>query len=354
MASVSPNLPWVEKYRPNSLDELISHKEIISTIETLIDRQQMPHLLLYGPPGTGKTSTILACAKQLFGPSYKSMILELNASDDRGIAVVRDQVKSFASTRKMFATGFKLIILDECDAMTKTAQNALRCIIEKYSRTTRFCLICNYVSNIIPALQSRCMRFRFAPLSQDQIEHRLNHVLEAEGLTLTPDGKSALLRLSQGDMRKCLNILQSASLASTVLDEELIYSTTGAPMPSDIKLILRWMLNDPYSTAYAAVTKLCTDKGLALIDIVREIHVVVATMQFSSNVLGVLLKELADLEYRLTFATTERVQLGALVGLFAVVRDLVGTEQAQARAQQQQQQQQQQQPTAMDVAAPSS
>ena len=240
---------------------------------------------------------------------------------------MRDQVKSFASTRKMFSTGFKLVILDECDAMTKTAQNALRCIIEKHTRTTRFCLICNYVSNIIPALQSRCMRFRFAPLSQEQIEHRLNHVLDAEGLSLTPDGASALLRLSEGDMRRCLNILQSASLASKTLDEAVIYATTGAPMPADIQLILRWMLNEPYSTAYSSVSALCTEKGLALIDVVREIHKTVAAMKFSANAMGILFKELADLEYRLSYATSEKIQLGALVGLFTVIRDIVGAEQ---------------------------
>ncbi|KAK8791861.1 hypothetical protein WA158_005238 [Blastocystis sp. Blastoise] len=149
-------LPWVEKYRPTEFEEIVSHDDILSTINKLIENKKLPHLLFHGPPGTGKTTTILACARKMYGSNYKSMTLELNASDDRGIDVVRDQIKNFAGTQKLFSSGVKLIILDEADNMTNVAQFALRRIIEKYSQNTRFCLICNYVSNIIPALQSRC------------------------------------------------------------------------------------------------------------------------------------------------------------------------------------------------------
>lgn len=176
----SSSLPWVEKYRPATLDELISHADIIATISTFINAGKLPHLLFYGPPGTGKTSTVLACARQLYGPKFRSMILELNASDDRGIDVVREQIKNFASTRKIFDRGFKLIILDEADAMTQIAQAALRRVIEKYTRNVRFCIICNYVGKIIPALQSRCTRFRFGPLERAQIETRLDYVIAQE------------------------------------------------------------------------------------------------------------------------------------------------------------------------------
>merc|ERR1712106_421120 len=179
----TPNLPWVEKYRPNALDDLISHEDIISTIRTFISQDKLPHLLFYGPPGTGKTSTILACAKEIYPPKlFNSMVLELNASDDRGIGIVRGQVLNFASTRTIFNKGYKLIILDEADAMTNDAQNALRRIIEKYTENTRFCIICNYLSKIIPALQSRCTRFRFGPLKQDQMVSRLEYVIAQESV----------------------------------------------------------------------------------------------------------------------------------------------------------------------------
>ena len=186
------SLPWVEKYRPSSLDELIAHEEIINILNKLIESNKLPHLLFHGPPGTGKTSTIIACAKKLYGPSYQSMTLELNASDDRGIDVVREQIKEFAGTKKLFSTGVKLVILDEADAMTNDAQSALRRVIEKYTSNTRFCMICNYVNKIMPALQSRCTKFRFAPLRPEQIEGRLQHVIDNEKVPVDESGKRAV------------------------------------------------------------------------------------------------------------------------------------------------------------------
>ncbi len=171
-------------------------------VTRLIDQDRLPHLLFYGPPGTGKTTTILACARKIYGDNYKKMILELNASDDRGIKTVRDTIKDFASSRQMFASGPKLIILDESDAMSQDAQAALRRVVEKFTANTRFCFICNYVSKIIPALQSRCTKFRFAPLKPEQIVPRINFICEAEKIAVTPEGVNAIVSLSQGDMRK--------------------------------------------------------------------------------------------------------------------------------------------------------
>jgi replication factor C subunit 3/5 len=175
--------PWVEKYRPASLADVAAHRDIIDTIDRLTGENRLPHLLLYGPPGTGKTSTILAVARKLYGSYYQNMILELNASDDRGIDVVRQQVQDFASTQSISfgpKVNVKLVILDEADAMTKEAQFSLRRIIEKYTKNTRFCLICNYVSKIIPALQSRCTRFRFPPLAAAHVTDRLRYIIQQE------------------------------------------------------------------------------------------------------------------------------------------------------------------------------
>ena len=166
----------------NSLEDLVAQDDIVSILSNLIDSENLPHLLLYGPPGTGKTSTIVATAKRMYGSAaaYKSMTLELNASDARGIDVVRNEIKEFAGTKQLFNKGVKLIILDEADAMTQDAQFALRRIIEKYTKNARFCLICNYVSKIIPALQSRCTRFRFAPLKREHIQGRLEEIAAKE------------------------------------------------------------------------------------------------------------------------------------------------------------------------------
>uniref|UniRef100_A0A1D1Z8F7 Replication factor C subunit 5 n=1 Tax=Anthurium amnicola TaxID=1678845 RepID=A0A1D1Z8F7_9ARAE len=201
--------PWVEKYRPQSLADVAAHRDIVDTIDRLTNENRLPHLLLYGPPGTGKTSTILAVARKLYGAQYHNMILELNASDDRGIDVVRHQIQDFASTRSFDAKySVKLVLLDEADAMTKDAQFALRRVIEKYTRSTRFTLICNHVNKIIPALQSRCTRFRFAPLDATHITERLQYVIKAEGIDVSESGLAAVVRLGSGDMRKALNILQ--------------------------------------------------------------------------------------------------------------------------------------------------
>ncbi|KAJ3113285.1 hypothetical protein HDU96_003589 [Phlyctochytrium bullatum] len=289
-------LPWVEKYRPAQIDELIAHQDMIATLTRFIDENKLPHLLFYGPPGTGKTSLILACARRLYGPRFRSMILELNASDDRGIDVVREQIKNFASTKKIFSSGFKLIILDEADAMTQVAQNALRRIVEKYTMNVRFCIICNYVSKIIPALQSRCTKFRFKPLKAEDIESRLNFVATSEGVNLTEDGKRAILRLSSGDMRRTLNILQAVHAAYDVVDETSVYSCVAAPLPREIMKIAEWMFNEDFGVALSRVSNLKLQKGLALSEIITELHNTVGAMELPPHVRAYLLDKLAEIE----------------------------------------------------------
>jgi len=202
-------LPFIEKYRPASLDEMISHTEIISTFKLFIKDGNMPHVLLYGPPGTGKTSAILACATEMYGTNKNFMVMELNAaSDDRGIDVVRTKIKQFVSSDNAFyrmsigdkaQDAFKLVILDEIDAMTDDAQAILRQVIEKYTSNARFCLICNYIKKINKALQSRCIVFRFSPLNKDQMRQRLNYVIEKENINITEDGIKAILTKSDRD-----------------------------------------------------------------------------------------------------------------------------------------------------------
>ncbi len=204
------------------------HHDILATINKFVDSNRLPHLLLYGPPGTGKTSTILALARRIYGAdNMRQMVLELNASDDRGIDVVREQIKTFASTKQIFTmgssasrtgiAGFKLIILDEADAMTNTAQMALRRIMEKYTANTRFCIIANYSHKLSPALLSRCTRFRFSPLKEQDIRVLVDKVIEEENVKITPDATDSLVRLSKGDMRRALNVLQACHASSIFL-----------------------------------------------------------------------------------------------------------------------------------------
>ena len=222
----------IEKYRPESLDDVEGHHDILATINKFVDSNRLPHLLLYGPPGTGKTSTILALARRIYGPSQvRQMVLELNASDDRGIDVVREQIKTFASTKQIFSmggggggggaktsmAGYKLIILDEADAMTNTAQMALRRIMEKYTANTRFCIIANYAHKLSPALLSRCTRFRFSPLKEADIRQLVVKIVDEENVQIGAEAVDALVRLSKGDMRRALNVLQACHASSTLL-----------------------------------------------------------------------------------------------------------------------------------------
>ncbi|CAI5994767.1 unnamed protein product, partial [Closterium sp. NIES-64] len=353
-AAAASAMPWVEKYRPKSLADVAAHKDISAAepppgtcaiscatsvppstgktstvlapaISRLTASNRLPHLLLYGPPGTGKTSTVLAVARQLYGAGgVRNMCLELNASDERGIDVVRQQVQDFASTQSISfgaKAAVKLVVLDEADAMTKDAQFSLRRVIEKYTRSTRFCLICNHVSKIIPALQSRCTRFRFAPLSSADVTARLRHVIQEEGLDVTDGALSAVVTLSAGDMRRALNILQSTHMSCpNTMTEEAVYASTGNPMPKDIQQMAHWLLNEPFCTALQRILRVKEVKGLALIDIVRYLHGFILTVDMPAAVRIDLFDAMADIEYRLTFATSEKVQLGALVGAFTHAR----------------------------------
>ncbi|MES1907856.1 MAG: hypothetical protein MHM6MM_000894 [Cercozoa sp. M6MM] len=218
-------LPWIEKYRPRRLEDVAHQEDVVAALQNTLATGNLPHLLFYGPPGTGKTSTILAAARQLFGPKlWRSRVKELNASDERGIAAVRHQVKTFAQTavgavKPSDAQGapcppFKIIILDEADQMTRDAQTALRRTMEKYSRVTRFCLVCNYVSRIIAPVASRCAKFRFQSLPAQAMSDKLRSIAAAEQVPLSDGAVEALLETSGGDMRKSIQTMQSARMFS--------------------------------------------------------------------------------------------------------------------------------------------
>merc|ERR1719281_1132198 len=279
-ASTKATLPWVEKYRPESLADMSGHEDIIRTIQRMMDKNQLPHMLLHGPPGTGKTSMVLALAKTMYKSKFKAMTLELNASDARGIDVVREQIKTFVSVKQLFNSGNteghpKLVILDEADNMTNTAQFALRRMIEQYAPNARFILICNYSSKIIPALQSRCTKLRFAPLMEEQILGRLQHVARCEKIELSEDGARAIVQVGDGDMRKVLNIFQTTSMGHKGrVDAAAVYDSTGVPPPEDIDRFLRTLLNSAvtYNSGLQSLQEMLQVKGYALDDFLQLMH----------------------------------------------------------------------------------
>lgn len=247
------------------------------------------------------------------------MVLELNASDDRGIDVVRNQIKDFASTMQIFSRGFKLIILDEADAMTGPAQDSLRRIIEKYTKNTRFCILANYAHKLRPALLSRCTRFRFNPIPEEAIQERLKNVIVKEKLTIKEDAEAALLKLSNGDMRRALNVLQAckASLASPEdeIDSDMIYECIGAPKPRDIETVLDSILKDDWTTGYTTLNKFKVTKGLALVDLITGFVEILQNYQLSNTTRIEILKGLADIEYGISKGGNEKIQSSAIIGV---------------------------------------
>ncbi|KAF2998777.1 hypothetical protein G7054_g12382 [Neopestalotiopsis clavispora] len=348
------SLPWVEKYRPVSLTDVSGHQDILATINKFVDSNRLPHLLLYGPPGTGKTSTILALARRIYGEqNMRQMVLELNASDDRGIDVVREQIKTFASTKQIFTVGasarpggmasYKLIILDEADAMTNTAQMALRRIMEKYTANTRFCIIANYTHKLSPALLSRCTRFRFSPLKEADIRVLVDKVVMEEDIKITSDATDALVKLSKGDMRRALNVLQACHASSTPLQPkngpkiaekdivrdtitiQTIYNCIAAPPPDAIQKIAETLLStSDVSSCLSTINTLKVANGLALADIITALSEILTTMDVKPEAMIRWLDGLAEIEYRMAGGGSEAIQTGAVVGVIREGCELIG------------------------------
>jgi len=229
-------LPWVEKYRPDKIDDVAQQDEVVAALRTSLQTGELPNLMFYGPPGTGKTTVALALMKQFFGKDWKLRVKELNASDDRGITAVREKVKTFAqlaigTTEAGLASSkakFRVVILDEADSMTHDAQAALRRIMEEFVHVTRFIIICNYVSKIIEPLHSRCSKFRFQLVSGDFQKARLQHICRSEGVTLGSDVLDKLIALSKGDMRCAVTMLQTATSFYDKVDEDALVEVACA------------------------------------------------------------------------------------------------------------------------------
>ena len=323
--TAADTLPWVEKYRPSTVEEVLSHGDIIMTLTKLADGNKLPHLLLYGPAGTGKTSTVMAVAKRIYGDQIKSNILELNASDDRGIDVVRHQIKDFASTKQLFGNShnYKLVVLDEADQMTNEAQAALRRVIELYTRNVRFCIICNYVNKILPAIQSRCTRFRFGPLPKKMVVSRLQEIVEIEKIPFSTEALGAVYKLSSGDMRKGVNILQGASM-SIIGDEEItaeaVYDATGSPSPETMRKIVEVTMMSSLKESLLTIRNILTEKGLALQDVIREIHPWISRMVMKNDLRCWAIDKLSSIEHELSFSCNDKLQILSLVSMLQLVR----------------------------------
>ena len=310
---------WTEKYRPSNLSEVVGQTPITDRLKNYVKERSMPHLLFAGPAGTGKTTCALALAKELFGELWKHNLHELNASDERGIDVVRGKIKEFARTAPLGEDGFKIIFLDEADALTGAAQAALRRTMEIYSRTCRFVMSCNFSSKIIDPIQSRCAVFRFRPLKAEDVERYLKFVGVKEELNIDKEAYESLTYLAQGDLRRAINGLQMAAAANVDITPDVVYQAVAAARPEEVKEALEMSLNNNFAGARERLDTLQITYGLAGEDVIRQMHRTVRDLEVPDTIKVQMIEKLAEADFRLSEGANSRIQIEAVIANFAVL-----------------------------------
>jgi replication factor C small subunit len=308
---------WIEKYRPQTLDEIKGQDDIVERLQSYIEQRDLPHLLFSGRAGIGKTTAATAIAREVYGDDWRGNFLELNASDQRGIDVVRDRIKNFA--RSSFGGhDYRIIFLDEADSLTSDAQSALRRTMEQFSDNTRFILSCNYSSKIIDPIQSRCAVFRYSPLSDEAIAAQVDEIAAAEGIEVTDAGREALVYAAGSDMRRAINSLQAAATTGEVVDEEAVYLITSTARPEEIESMVTDAINGDFSKSRATLDTLLTDTGMAGGDIIDQLHRSVWDFDLSERDAVRLMEHIGETDYRITEGANEQVQLEALLASLAM------------------------------------
>ncbi len=305
---------WVDKYRPQKLDDVINQKHVVDRLRVWVSQGSIPNMMFAGSAGVGKTTIALALAKEIFGAHWKENFSETNASDERGIDVVRGKIKEFARTRPMGAD-FKIVFLDEADALTPEAQQALRRTIEKYSSVCRFILSCNYSSRIIEPIQSRCVVFRFKGLTKPDIEKYIDKIVNSEKMKIDQKSIDAIVNLSEGDLRKVANLLQVCSTHKDVT-EDLVYETSAQVKPDEIKQMLNSVLGGNFDEARKQLFNLLINQGLSGEDILKSIHKELFNLSIDEKAKIDLLEKIGEYEFRLNCGSTPEIQLLALLSQF--------------------------------------
>ncbi len=310
---------WTEKYRPKSFSDIKGQKDIVDRVNSFVEKKNMPNLLFAGPAGVGKTSLALVTVRELFGDSWRQNFLELNASDERGIDVIRVKVKDFARTKAIGDVPFKIIYLDECDALTREAQQALRRTMENYTATCRFILGCNYSSKIIDPIQSRCAVFRFRPLDKDRMLQIIESIAADEGITVSKDAKEALIAVSEGDCRKLENIMQAASVLDKEITEKSVFSIASSARPKEIQEILSLSLSHRFIDARNKLLDTMLSHGLSGLDIIKQMQKGIVDLAIPPRRQMELIKLCGEAEFRMTEGSDEFVQLEAFLAAVSLI-----------------------------------
>ncbi|MEK6925846.1 MAG: replication factor C small subunit [Nanoarchaeota archaeon] len=309
---------WTEKYRPAKFLDIVGQSDIVKRVESLTNSLNIPHLLFAGPAGTGKSTMALIVVKTLFKENWHENYLELNASDERGINVVREKVKNFARTKSIGNVSFKVIFLDEADALTPEAQQALRRTMENYSGTCRFILSCNYSSKIIDPIQSRCAIFRFKLIEQKEIGKYLARISEGEKLTITPEAMELMYEGSEGDCRKATNILQSTAAISPMINHELVSTILSNAKPKDIKIVLDYALSGDFQKSREKLLDVMLKESISGQDVIKAVQKEIWNLPVEPDLKVRLTEKTGEIEFRIVEGSDPFIQLQSLLASFVL------------------------------------